>query len=105
MISVYSKKPLFSQIDETEVLWDEKVNKIEISSGEKKVINPYSPHQDLHWSQLAEINDRKVIELSHCNNFETFHQGSQFFAEEDLGEIFEDKIRYQIEKCDVFSVS
>ena len=81
------------------------MSKIDAGTVEMKDVNPYSPHPDLHWSRLSENTERQVIELQHCNYFETFHSGSHFFSEKDLGDVFEDKIRYQIEKSDIFSVS
>ena len=93
------------QFDEDSVLWDGKVTKIDAGEEELKDVNPYSSNPDHHWSRISGKSDKQVIELQYCNYFESFHSGLNFFVESDLGEIFEDKIRYQIEKSDIFSVS
>ncbi|XP_063681926.1 uncharacterized protein LOC134816857 [Bolinopsis microptera] len=92
-----------TQLNEDSVLWDGKVTKIDSGEEQLKDVNPYSPNPDHHWSRISGKSDKKVIELQYCNYFESFHSGLNFFAESDLGEIFEDRIRYQIEKSDIFS--
>ena len=93
------------KVSKEDILWDEQITKIDGSIEHVKEVDPYSPNTDLHWSQISAVNDRHIVELPYCNKFESFHSGVNFFNENNLGEVFEDKVRYQLEKSDVFSVS
>ena len=86
-------------------MWDEKIVKLECGADKVAELNPYGPNPGLHWSQVSESTDRNTLQLAHCNNFDSYHAGRNFFQEQHLAEEFEDKVRYHTEKCDVFKVS
>lgn len=92
------------QVDDS-VLWDGKVDHIDASQPSQSHINPYNPNSELSWSEISDISNKNSIKLLHVNNFSSYHSGVNMFKEGDYGEVFEDKVRFLIEKCDIFGVS
>ena len=88
-------------------MWDENIVEINSSSKEAQStqLDTYSPNQELHWSTVCNLPEKQVIKLKHCNNFGSFQSGANVISNKNLSDEFEDKIRYQVEKNDIFRVS